>query len=166
MKYRLSLAISATLAFIMSSDAVAEQKAPYNYKGVYKGGGHISFAMTEPFLRKLAGVKSGFYLFEAAGAYGASGWTVDNIVGSAATDTCFPDPTLVVTLYNCGPDVSCASPVVIGSVDVVSAGSASLGSVVNPMIFSGDYVAWEIAIPSTNCGGTANFSATAQIHAN
>jgi hypothetical protein len=88
--------------------------------------------------------------------------TVDNITGSAIIFTCAGNPT--ITLYECGTDTTCASsPTTIGSVTVTAAGTAIDGTVSNPAITAGDYVAW--AISSGTCT-TLDVSATAQVHAN
>lgn len=98
------------------------------------------------------------------GVYGKSvkASTVDNIVGSAITfTTCTVNPT--ITMYECGTDVSCASPTTIGSVTITAEGQAFDGSLSNPAIDAGHYVGW--AITAGSCAAL-DAAVTAQVHAN
>jgi hypothetical protein len=103
-------------------------------------------------LTAVTGTKSGFFKF-------AAGATVDNIEGSALLYTCVGSPT--VTLYECGTSATCAGATAIGSVTLTAAGQAFDGTVSNPAITAGDYIAWAIS------GGTCvsvDLVATAQVH--
>jgi Pectate lyase superfamily protein len=91
----------------------------------------------------------------------AAASTVDNLTGSAMSFTCSGNP--VVTMYECGTSTTCATPTTIGSVTVTAAGTATVGTVSNPAITAGDYVAWALT------GGTCsalNVAASAQVHSN
>jgi hypothetical protein len=89
--------------------------------------------------------------------------TVENLVGSAITfTTCTVNPT--ITFYECGTSATCAvSPTTIGSVTVTAAGTAVDGTVSNPTITAGDYVAW--AVTAGSCAAL-DVAAFAQVHAN
>lgn len=87
--------------------------------------------------------------------------TVDNLEGSSQSFTCAANP--VITMYECGTDATCASPTTIGSVTVTSAGTAVDGTVSNPAITAGDYVAF--ALSSGTCT-SLDISGVAQVHSN
>jgi hypothetical protein len=88
--------------------------------------------------------------------------TVDNITGSSFTFICAGgNPT--VTIYECGPSTTCATPTTIGSVTVTAAGTAFGGMVSSSAIAAGDYIA-----ASITAGGCASLDPTVNValHAN
>lgn len=88
--------------------------------------------------------------------------TVDNLSASSITfNTCGVNPT--ITMYECGSSTTCAAPTTIGTVTVTANGTVVGGTVSNPAIAAGDYVAW--AITAGTCVAL-NIAATAQIHTN
>lgn len=87
--------------------------------------------------------------------------TVDNLIGSALSFTCVANPT--ITFYECSTSATCATPTTIGTVTVTGTGQAFTGTVSNPAITAGDFVAW--AMTAGTCT-SLDVSATAQVHAN
>ena len=88
--------------------------------------------------------------------------TVDNIEGSAATFSCVSNPT--ITMFECGTSSTCASsPVTIGTVTVTASGTVIDGTVSNPAITAGDYVAFSMT--AGTCA-SVDVAATAQVHSN
>jgi hypothetical protein len=113
---------------------------------------HISF---QPGLvTSVVNTKGAFHKFSKAS-------TVDNIEGSATSFTCAGNPT--ITVYECGTSPTCAGPTTIGTVTVTAAGTVVDGTVSNPAITAGDYVAF--AISAGTCT-SLDIMATVQAHQN
>lgn len=120
------------------------------------GSGGIEHLTFQPgLLTSVVNTKAVFYKVSKAA-------TVNNISASAITfTTCTVNP--VITVYECGTDASCAAPTTIGAATITAAGSAMVGTVSNPAIAAGDYVAW--ALSSGTCAAL-DAQASAQITIN
>lgn len=91
------------------------------------------------------------------------GATVDNLAASSATFTCSGNPT--ITYYECGTDVSCASPTTIGAITLAASGRAYANStgLSAISISAGDFTAW--ALTAGTCSAI-DVIGKAQIHMN
>lgn len=140
--------VGGTLVPTTPGTGLAASGATLNSNAVYQ----VSY---QPgLITAVAGGKAAFSKVGKAGV-------VDNIVGSALLFTCTGNPT--VTMYECGTSATCASPTSIGSVTVTGASTAVTGTVTNPSIIAGDYVAW--AISAGTCT-SLDIAAVAQVHSN
>jgi hypothetical protein len=113
---------------------------------------HVSF---QPgLMTSVINAKAGFHKFSKAS-------TVNNIEGSAQQFSCTGNPT--ITMFECGTSTTCATPTTIGTVTVTAAATVVDGTVSNPAITAGDYVAF--AVSSGTCV-TLDVAATAQTSQN
>jgi hypothetical protein len=87
--------------------------------------------------------------------------TIDNLIGSSVGFSCPTNPT--ISLMDCGASNACAAaPVTLASVVVTTQALATVGTVVNPVVTAGDFVAWIVGGNCTN----SELNASAQIRAN
>jgi len=105
-------------------------------------------------LTAISSIKSVFYKVGNAS-------TVDNIEGSASIYACVSTPMLA--FWNCGSQVTCGSPVLIGLVSVSGTAGATDGTIVSGAIAAGTYIAATMA--SGTCT-SIDLAGTMQIHAN
>lgn len=113
---------------------------------------HVSF---QPgLMTSVSNAISAFHKFSKAS-------TVDNLEASAQQFSCVGNPT--ITMYECGVSATCAGPTTIGAITVTAAGTVVDGTVTNPAIAAGDYVAF--AVTAGTCA-TLDINMTAQVHSN
>lgn len=87
--------------------------------------------------------------------------TIDNLMGSSVGFSCPIAPT--ISLMDCGTSNTCtAAPVTLASVVVTTQAQVAQGTIVNPVVTAGDFVAWIVGGNCTN----SELNASAQIRAN
>jgi hypothetical protein len=87
--------------------------------------------------------------------------TIDNLMGSSVGFSCPIAPT--ISLMDCGTSNTCtAAPVTLASVVVTTQAQVAQGTIINPVVTAGDFVAWIVGGNCTN----SELNASAQIHAN
>lgn len=93
--------------------------------------------------------------------------TVDSLTGSAPGYGCFVNQP-IISLVECGTSNVCTTPVAtIGTVTVTQQAQLAQGTITNPTVTAGDYVAWIVGF-TVGTGGCNNTSLIGQagLHAN
>ena len=152
--------VPAVLTGDFSNALPMECNTANNHAYVYNSGwqditASHSFLSYQPgALTAIAATKSVFYKAVKTSV-------VNNLIGSAFAFICTVNPT--VSAFECGTDASCASPTTIGTVTVTASGQAFAGTVSNPAVTAGDYVAF--ALTAGTCT-SLDVSATAELVTN
>jgi hypothetical protein len=143
-----------------------------------------TFTCTQPNFSDILGTVAGTQTRAAAYLAYESGWvanfasvnhfarfsrvvattTIDNLMGASVGFSCQSTQLPIISLVDCATSNVCAPAVVVtlANVTVTTLGQVAQGTVLNPIVTAGDFIAWIVGGNCTN----SEFNATAQIHQN